>query len=205
MKFKLTSLAQRYALGWRQYLKPGPPRSRRRALKLGRQAVAPGLETLELARIPGRALVTLGIANGNVGRLGRVEDFFTKANPTIKETQRAAQPRKAHLCRRTETLSRRTKELAVSHRELQREVVSVKVLKDACQKSGRAQKKSLAESLQLQNRLRQPVARRNPKGLKNQIASAQRRVVMSAQAVQRFARKLDLHRPALSGRSRLAI
>jgi two-component system, NarL family, sensor histidine kinase DegS len=52
-------------------------------------------------------------------------------------------------------LGRRTEELAASNRQLQRGVVRRKVMEDDFAKRGRHHKKRLAESLQLQNRLRQ--------------------------------------------------
>src|ERR1019366_9014446 len=144
---------------------------------------------------------------------------------------------KIRLSRLTETLGRRTEELAATHRQLRRGVVRRKVMADAFEKSGRHHKECLEESLQLQNHLRQLThrvlaaqederhkishelqdeiaqtllginvrllsmkqkARSHSKGLKHEIASTQRLVVKSARFVRRFARELDLHRPAQS-------
>ena len=71
------------------------------------------------------------------------------------ETHRAARQSKVHLSRLNETLGRRTAELAVTHRQLQRGIVRRKVMEDAAKKRGGHHQKCLEESLALQKRLRQ--------------------------------------------------
>src|SRR5579862_6566711 len=83
MKQKLTTLSERYVSELRKHLQPGSRASLPEALSLGRQAVALGLETLELARMHERALVTLKPKDGLVKR---AEKFFTEANTPIVET-----------------------------------------------------------------------------------------------------------------------
>src|ERR1043166_4276833 len=112
MKQKLIRLSQRYVTALRQYLKHGPRANLLPALRLGRQAVVLGLETLELARIHERALVTLELSHSNNGRMKRAEIFFTEAIIPIVETHHAARQSKIDLNRLTETLGRRTAELA---------------------------------------------------------------------------------------------
>lgn len=155
MKQASNGLPQRYATALRKHLKAGLHPSVQPALLLGRQAVALGLETLELARIHERALTTLNIATGRIGPRRRAELFFTTANTLIEETHRAARQSKVRLSRLKETLGRRTKELAASQRQLQRGAVRHQVREDAFAKDGQAHSKSLEESLQLQSRLRQ--------------------------------------------------
>ena len=185
------------------------------ALQLGRQAVALGLETLELARIHGRALATLELGKGRKILLRRAENFFNEAIIPIVETQRVARRGKTDLQRVNATLERRTAELAESN--------------------GRHYRKCLEESLELQKRLRQlthrvlaaqeeerhkishelqdeiaqtllginvrlislkRASRHNQSGFKNEIASAQRLVVKSAKSICRFARELNHNPPA---------
>ena len=155
MKQKLTKLSQRYVTALRKHLKQGPRASLQPALGLGRQAVALGVETLELARIHERALTTLGLFNSKNGVIKRAEIFFTEATTPIMETERAARQTKVDLSRLKETLGQRTEELAVTNRQLQRGVVRRKAMEEAFEKSGQHHHKSLEESLQLQKRLRQ--------------------------------------------------
>jgi len=155
MKQKLTKLSQRYVTALRKHLKQGPRASLQPALGLGRQAVALGVETLELARIHERAHTTLELSNSKNGVIKRAEIFFTEAITPIVEAQRAARQTKVDLSRLKETLGQRTEELAVTNRQLQRGVVRRKAMEEAFEKSGQHHHKSLEESLQLQKRLRQ--------------------------------------------------
>ena len=232
MKQKLIRLSQSYAAALAKHLKPGPGASLRPALRLGRRAVALGLETLELARIHERALVKLECARAKNGVIKRAQAFFTEAIIPIVETHRAARDSKAAVNRLTKALGRRTTELAVTHGKLQRGIVRYKAMEDVSAKNGKFQDKCLGESLRLQERLRKLThqvmaaqederrhisnelrdeiaqtlvginvrllclkegSRSNLKGLKNDIASAQRLVVNSAKSVRRFARQLEIH------------
>ena len=155
MKKRLNGLSQRYVAALGKHLKQGPQASLQPALELGRQAVALGLETLELARIHELALATLELSNIKNGFTKLAGIFFAEANIPIEETHRAARQGNVHLNRLKERLDQRTEELAVSNRQLQRGVTRRKVMEDAFEKSGRHHKKCLEESLQLQKRLRQ--------------------------------------------------
>jgi signal transduction histidine kinase len=154
MKQKLNGLSQRYVTALGKHLKQGPRASLRPALSLGRRAVVLGLETLELARIHERALVTLEAASGKDGFVKRAEIFFTEAITPIVETHHAARQSKIQLNRLNETLNRRTAELAVTHHQLQRGIVRRKSVEAALKKSGEHYTKLLKESLQLQEGLR---------------------------------------------------
>jgi signal transduction histidine kinase len=155
MKQKSTGLSQRYMVALEKHLKQGPQASLEPALGLGRQAVALGLETLELARIHEQALATLELSKIKNGFTKLAGIFFTEANIPIEETHRAARQGNVHLSRMKEKLGQRTEELAVSNRQLQRGIVRRKVMEDAFEKTGRHHNKCLEESLQLQKRLRQ--------------------------------------------------
>jgi signal transduction histidine kinase len=155
MKQKLISLSQRYATALRKHLRPGSPASLQLALALGRQAVALGLETLELARIHERALVTLELSKSKDGLIKRAEIFFIEANTPIVETHRAARQSKNELNRLNGTLDRRTAELATTNRLLRRGIVRRKGVEAALKQSGEHYAKLLRESLQLQEGLRQ--------------------------------------------------
>jgi signal transduction histidine kinase len=155
MKQKLTGLSQRYAAALGKQLKRGPQASLQPALALGREAVALGLETLDLARIHEQALAAFELSSTKNGFTKLAGIFFAEANMPIAETQRAARQNKAHLVRLKETLGQRTEELAISNRQLQRGVVRRKIMEEAAEKRGRHHQKCLEESLELQKRLRQ--------------------------------------------------
>jgi signal transduction histidine kinase len=157
MKRKLIGLSQRYVAALREHLKPGPRAIplNGAALRMGRQAVTLGLETLELARIHERALVTLELSSSKNGMIKRAEIFFTEALTPIVETHRAALQNKTDLSRLNETLARRTAELAATNRQLQRDIVRRKSVEAALKISGVHYGKLLKDSLHLQEGLRQ--------------------------------------------------
>jgi signal transduction histidine kinase len=155
MKQNLIRLSQRYVTALREHLKAGPRASLQPALGLGRRAVVLGLETLELARIHERALVTLEAASSKDGIQKRAEIFFTEAIIPIIETHRAARQGKIQLNRLNEKLGRRTVELAATNRLLQRGIVRRKSVEAALKISGEHYTKLLKDSLQLQEGLRQ--------------------------------------------------
>jgi signal transduction histidine kinase len=155
MKQKLIGLSHRYVTALRRHLEREPRASLQPALGLGRQAVVLGLETLELARMHEQALVTLGVAQAKNGHIKQAELFFTEAISPIVETHRAARQSKLDLSRLTETLNRRTVELAATNRQLRRGVLRRKSVEAALQKSGQHYSKLLKDSLHLQEGLRQ--------------------------------------------------
>jgi signal transduction histidine kinase len=155
MKQKLIRLSQRYVTALRKHLKRGSRDGLQPALRLGRQAVALRLETLELARIHERALAALELSKSKDGLATRAEIFFTEAIAPIVETHRAARQSKNDLNRLNGTLDRRTAELATTNRQLQRGIVRRKSVEAALKKSGQHYGKLLKESLQLQQDLRQ--------------------------------------------------
>ena len=139
----------------RKYLMPGSRANLQPALRLGRQAVVLGLETLDLARMHEQALVNLELSATKNGRLERAESFFSEALTPIVETHRAARQNKKDLHRLNETLVRRTAELAITNRQLQRGIVRRKSVEAALKKSGVHYTRLLKDSLQLQEGLRQ--------------------------------------------------
>ena len=58
MKRKSSAMSQQYATALKKHLKQGPRAGLESARGLGRQAVAIGLETLDMARMHARALAT---------------------------------------------------------------------------------------------------------------------------------------------------
>ena len=136
MNRKWVQLSGRYVTALRKHLKQGAGASLRPALGLGRQTVALGLETLDLARIHERAVATLELSSSKNGFIKRAEIFFTEAITPIVETHRAARQSAIDLKRLKETLSRRTLELAATNRQLQRGIIRRKSVEAALKKSG---------------------------------------------------------------------
>jgi signal transduction histidine kinase len=155
MKHKLTRLSQRYLVALRKHLQPGARDGLQPALRLGRQAVALGLETLGLARMHERAVAKLELAGRKNGFLRKAEIFFAEALLPIVETHRTARQTQVDLKKLTATLGRRTEELATTNRQLAQGIVRRKLMEDASMERGHHHQKALEESLALQKRLRQ--------------------------------------------------
>src|ERR1051326_9210257 len=90
MKRKLSALSQRYLTALKRHLKRGSRASLESARAVGRQSVAMGLETLDIARIHEEALAILKAPRSRDGNAGRAEVFFTEAITPIERTHRAA-------------------------------------------------------------------------------------------------------------------
>ncbi len=155
MKRRKIRLSQRYLTALRTHLHAGAHPSLQPALRLGRQAVALGVETLELARMHERALTALDLSKSNNGQMRQAESFFTEAITPIVETHRAARQSQTDLNRLKTMLGRRTLELAATNRQLQRGIVRRKSVELALKKSGVHYVRLLKDSLQLQAGLRQ--------------------------------------------------
>jgi signal transduction histidine kinase len=157
MKHQLIRLSHRYVAALRTHLKVGrrAAASDGMALTLGREAVALGLDTLDLARIHVHALVRLELARGQSVLIKRAELFFAATLTPIEETHRAAKQSKIQLLRLNQTLSRRTEQLAASELQLKRGGIRRQLLEDICENGDKRHDTSLEESLQLQKRLRQ--------------------------------------------------
>lgn len=155
MKLTLTQLSHQYATTLGKHLRQGPRASLLPALELGRQGVALGLETLDLARIHEQALVELQLSNTKNAFTKLAGVFFTEANTAIEATHGVARKAKVELSRMMAILNERTMELAASNRDLQRGALRRKMMEKDFAERGRHHRKSLEESLKLQGRLRQ--------------------------------------------------
>jgi signal transduction histidine kinase len=154
MKKKLSRLSRRYVAALRTHLKRGSRGSLQPALKLGQQAAALRLETLELARIHERAVTELELAAHKNGFIKQAEIFFAEAITPIVETHRAARQSKLDLHRLNLTLDRRTAELAAANRRLLRDVGGRESVEAALKKSDLHYNKLLEDSLAIQAGLR---------------------------------------------------
>jgi signal transduction histidine kinase len=153
MKQKLLNFSKRYKAGLKAFMQ-GSQLSPVSALGLGQKAVVLGLETLKLAKIHQEALLEVQLPGGKKTESKRGEIFFSKAVAPIVETHRAARQSKVELLRLNETLDRRTRELALTNRQLQEGILRRNTVEDALKKSGIHYGKLLKDSLLLQERLR---------------------------------------------------
>jgi signal transduction histidine kinase len=153
MKRKLIRLSQRYRELLRKHLEQGPRASLQPARGLGRQAVAIGLETLDVARIHEEALAALKSSYSRDGIIKRAEVFFTEAITPIEKTHRAALKTSIRLSYLKKTLSQRTMDLAASYRSLKHGIARRKTVEEALRKREEHSKKLLKESLALQKHL----------------------------------------------------
>jgi signal transduction histidine kinase len=158
MKQNLIRLTRRYVMALGNYLRRASRTSLLPARGLGRQCLAFGLDTLDLARMHEQALAGHLLPGSSAGKRAlmtkRSGIFFEQANVPLEETHQAAREAKIRLTDLQVTLGRRTGELAVSHRKLQSGIRSRKTMKNTFAASGKRQDQSLEESLQLQKRLR---------------------------------------------------
>jgi len=155
MKRKLSALSQRYVRALKKHLSQGPRTGLRAAHRLGRQAVAIGLETLDMAKIHQGALATLEASSSKDGLIDRAEFFFKEAITPIEKVHHAALNASVRLSQMDQELVRRTGDLAVSNRSLKQNIVRRKKVEQALKKSGGHSRKLLGESRRLQKHLQQ--------------------------------------------------
>jgi signal transduction histidine kinase len=168
MKRQLFNLSRRYKKALGIHLKQGRRADLEAARGLGSQALAAGLQTLDLAKLHEQTMVEEilpGCTDGK--RTALVKEagiFFAMAITPIEKTHRSAREATAHLKKFIETLSQRTVELAASNLELSLEVAQRKAAEAALQQSERHYSELLEKSEYLQEQLRR---------LSRQILSAQ--------------------------------
>jgi signal transduction histidine kinase len=154
MKRNLARLSQRYVAALQKHLRQGtltPPCGTAR--RMGREATALKLETLDVARIHEGALATLEASASRDGVIKRAQIFFAEAITPIEETHHAALQANIRLSRLSQTLDQRTMDLTASHRSLKQGIVQRKTVELALKKSGEHSRKLLKESCRLQRHL----------------------------------------------------
>ena len=155
---KSIGVSRRYGAALRKHLAQGPGASLRTAGKLGRLAVAAGLETSDLAKIHEQALISLvshsASSGTNDGKITRAATFFIEALGPFENTRRAPLEKNGHLNRLKGTMRRRTVELADAKRQLKREFVHRKTLESALKKSEQHYGQLLKRSRHMQEHLR---------------------------------------------------
>jgi len=168
MKHKPLNLSRRYQAALRTHLKQGKQASLESARGLGSQALAAGLQTLDLAKLHEQTLVTELLpgcpTSKRAALIKQAGIFFSVAILPIEKTHRSAREAAVHLKKFVATLSQRTVELAASNLELSLEITQRKSVEEALKKSERHYSQLLEQSGRLQKQLRQ---------LSRQILSAQ--------------------------------
>ncbi len=158
MARKLNGLSRRYQAVLRKHLKHGLRAGTKPAQRLGRQAMALGLETLDLAGIHEQALITLvlpsysaSIRDAMVRRAGK---FFAEAITPIEKTHRTAREADIRLNQMIEISNRRSADLADSNQRLKREITQRKAVEESLRSSERHYSQLLEQSHHLQGQLR---------------------------------------------------
>jgi signal transduction histidine kinase len=158
----------RYQAALRRYLKLGRGAGLESARGLGSQALAAGLQTLELAKLHEQTLVTELLPGCPAGEraalIQRAGIFFTEAITPIETTHRGSRDAAVRLNEIVEMLSQRTVELAASNVELREEILQRKAAEAALKKSQTHYTQLLEQSNNMQQQLRR---------LSRQILSAQ--------------------------------
>ena len=151
--------SRRYQTALLSHLKQGPRAGLQPARGLGRQALAAGLQTLDLAKLHEQILVTRVLpghpASKRASLIRQAGIFFTEAITPIEKIHRSPREAAIHLNQIVEMLSRRTVELAASNLALEQEIVQRKAVEAALKKSEHHYGELLAESDRLQTQLRQ--------------------------------------------------
>ena len=154
MKVKRIALSRRYAAELRKNLQGGRNSGFHPAVRLGRHAVALGMETLELARMHEQALSSLKVADGSA-QFKKAEVFFTEAIGPIVDTHRAArQNNNKKLNRLNVLLKRRTAKLAAINHRLKDGIDRRRDVEASLKHRGKQYERLLKDSIGLQEDLR---------------------------------------------------
>ncbi len=167
MKLKLLLWSQRYLAALRTHLKQGRHAKMESARELGRQALAAGLQTLDLAKIHEQALIAELLPNCRARQrtafIKQAGVFFAVAITPIEKTHHDARQTAIHL-RELVMLSQRTVELAGCNLEMSLEITERRAVEEALRNKERHYKEVLKGSKRLQEQLRR---------LSRQVLSAQ--------------------------------
>ena len=151
-----TGWSRRYQAALSQHLKQGSGASLKPALGLGRQAVALGLETLDVVRFHEQALMALTSLGGSAmtRQIERAKRFFSETIVPIEKTHRAALKNDVRVRQLTQALHRRTAESSASTRHLNQSIAQRQAAEATLKNNGKHGAGLLQESKRLQHRLR---------------------------------------------------
>lgn len=158
MRTKLSRFLPDYLTALRKYLKEDAASVPVAANALGLRAVKGGMETLDLAKVHGEALIAVVSPNETeVVReklIRRAGEFFAEAISPIELTHRGALEANGRLNVMVEELMQRTDELSHSNQELQNEISRRKTLEESLRASELKSSQRLEKSCVLQEELR---------------------------------------------------
>ncbi len=150
--------ARSYLAALQQHLQRGAGSGAASAQALGRQAVALGLDTMDVMKLHERAVARLvrpaRAGDGHASQARRAEQFFAMMVTPIEQTHRAARSSRIRINRLNQVLARRTRTLATSRWRLQRGIRQRVAAEKASQQSGRRHVELLKKARILQDRLR---------------------------------------------------
>lgn len=153
------ALLKSYQAALRRYVKQGTVSSLQSAGRLGRRAMALGMETLDLARIHEDALLSVmeALAAHESPPRDRIPKragtFFAEALLPIEAKHRTALETSRRLTALNQALARRTQDLSVSNRKLKSEITKRKAAEESLRKSEQHSVRLLEESRLLQEKL----------------------------------------------------
>jgi signal transduction histidine kinase len=150
-----TQLPERYLAALRHHVRRRSRKASLTARRIGRTALALGLETLDLARMHERALDAV---DGRGGQKGRVEAqasaFFVEASMPIEQTHPAARESRLQVRRLREALRARSAALASVRRRLKHEVVRRRRVEENLAKGAKENDGLLSQSRRMQEQMR---------------------------------------------------
>lgn len=158
MKPERSRLSEQYRAALVTHLKPGSRARSGPATGLGRDALALGLETLDLARMHAHAVLTLAKPPASAGRrdgiLKRSHAFFIEAILPIEETHRVAMDENVQLQQLSQTLRERNAELAAANAQLRQEILRRQAAEESLRKSQQHYRQLLERSRLMHEQLR---------------------------------------------------
>jgi signal transduction histidine kinase len=151
--------SRRYQAALLAYLKQRTGARLQLARGMGQRALAAGVQTLDIAKLHERILVTEVLPNRPAGKrtmlIKQAGAFFTEAITPLEKIHLGARAAAIHLNQIVEMLSQRTVELAASNLDLENEIAQRKAMEVALKKSEQHYSRLLAQSDRLQEQLRQ--------------------------------------------------
>jgi two-component system, NarL family, sensor histidine kinase DegS len=195
---RIRQFSGRYRTALSRHLKQAAWGHSQPAAGLGRQALALGLETLDLARMHEQAIVTLVASESpsqtRDGMLQRAQAFFLEAITPVEETHRAALDAGVQSQRMNQMLRQRSTKLGDANeqlRHLSRQLLRGQEVER--KEISRALHDDIAQTLNginLHLATLSQEAKASSQGLRRKISRTQRLVNRSVDRIHRFAREL---------------
>jgi len=158
MKRTLCNFTRQYQAALRTHLQKGPHASLEPAKGLGSKALAAGMQTLDLAKLHERTLISGLLAEHPASKraalIRQAGTFFALAVMPVEDKPLKIRAVSHQFSKFIETLSERTVELAASNVELVQEISQRKSAEKALKKSERHYAQLLGQSDRLQEQLR---------------------------------------------------